>query len=164
MKIKRKRKSPAAPAETPELPERLAELHRELNALSIQDEGPSSASLATMTHVEKSRIKQSAVLQFRHGNQTFAVGHADSLFAGTNGARGMRRIHFYDAKQNLVLEIACSFEKHSYGSSYAAPQLVTHHPGDWEAAFMTLTTGLREFRADRKEELRRLRAKAAQRS
>ena len=137
--------------------ERLTELENELNAHPARAAGTPQSALPTLSCIVAGRIGDEAVIQFVHRGKVFAVGHTDIAYRGTNGSRGIRRIHFYDGRKNVVLAVAGEFDNHQLGVNFRSPEMKTYRIGAWEKSFLIVTTGLRTFRADRKEDLRRQR-------
>jgi len=141
--------------------ERLAELDSELSAYPARPAGTPQSALPSLSSVEPGRIGDETVVQFVHRGKAFAVGHTDVAFPGTNGSRGIRRIHFYDETKKIVLSVVGEFNNHQFGVNFRSSEMKTYHVGVWEKSFLVVTTGLRAFRADRKEELRQIRARAS---
>ena len=158
---RRERIEPLTEEKGQDYSERLAELESELCAHPARPAGTPQSALPSLSHVETGRIGEEAVVRFVHRKKAFAVGHTDIAFPGTNGARGIRRIHFYDATKKIVLGVAGEFDNHQFGVNFRSPELKTYCGGVWETTFLVVTTGLRTFRADRKQELRQIRARAA---
>lgn len=141
--------------------ERLTELENELSTYPARQPGTAQSALPSLSHVEAEQIGSESVIQFAHRKTVYAVGHTDMSFPGTNGARGVRRIHFYDELKKIVLGVVGEFDNHQLGVNFRSSDVKTYHPGEWEKSFIEVTTGLRAFRADRKEELRQIRATSA---
>jgi hypothetical protein len=139
--------------------ERLAELESELSDHPARRAGTPQSALPSLCRVEAGRIGDEAVVQFVHRGKAFAIGHTDIAFPGTNGTRGIRRIHFYDTTKKIVLGVTGEFDNHQFGANFRSPELKAYCGGAWETSFLAVTTGLRTFRADRKEELRQIRAR-----
>jgi hypothetical protein len=161
MKSKRVRSEPAPEKKGHDYPERLAELEGELSANPARQSGTTRTALPSLTRVEAGKIGGEAVVKFTHKGNSFAIGHTDVTFPGTNGSRGIRRIHLYDEDGKIVLGIAGEFDNHALGVNFRSPELKTYHPGPWEDSFALITTGLRTFRTDRREHLRQIRARAS---
>jgi hypothetical protein len=155
----KKRAQPETSPSENDFCERLAELEAELRSYPERAAQDPRAPMPAIKDVVAARIGHEAVVQFVHRGKTFAVGHIDVSFPGTNGARGVRRIHFYEG-EHLVLEAAGEFENQQFGANLRACQLRKCVPGEWQAPFLEITTGLQTFRGDRKEELRKIRARA----
>src|SRR5207253_7724154 len=98
--------------------QRLAELESELSNLPDRPAGTAQSALPSLSRVEGGRIADEAVVQFVHRGKVFAVGHTDVAFPGTNGARGIRRIHFYDATKKIVLGVAGEFDNQQFGANF----------------------------------------------
>jgi hypothetical protein len=141
-----------------EYAERLVELEAELHSYPGRTTKSPPAAIPSVTQIKSAKVRGESVVQFTHHGKNFAVGHTDSTFPGTNHTRGVRRIHFYDEANEVVLAVIGEFENQQFGANFRYRELKTYTPGPWEKPFLTITSGLRTFRADRKEELRRSRA------
>jgi hypothetical protein len=139
--------------------ERLSELEAELRGC-INNTSGATANLVTVTGIKVGHIGKEAIVQFSHKGKVFAAGHTDSAFPGTNEARGVRRIHLYNEDHAVVLGISGDYENHQFGANFRFRNVKTFIPGPWEVSFLAITTGLRAYRAEYKDELRRRRAAA----
>jgi hypothetical protein len=155
VKKARAARAPKAEDLTQEYPSRLAELEAELFAKVA--EGGKRASLNSVKKIAKDEIDGVPVMRFDFKGTSYATGHTDTTFADANHARGVRHIHFYDDKNTIVLGIEGNFQTQAYGANFEFRRLKTYVPGEWEPFFLAMTDELRTYRADRKEEFRRLR-------
>jgi hypothetical protein len=158
-----KKRAPAKPAEEDpklEYPDRLAELEAELRTYPARTSDAPPSAIPSVTDVKIARLAGEEVVCFKHRGKNYAIGHTDKTFAGTNASRGVRTIRLYDGTNAVVLAIAGDYENHQFGANFRFRTLDTYVAGEWEEAFSAITTGLRTFRADRKEELRKHRQAA----
>ena len=98
-------------------------------------------------------------MQFSIGDKSYATGHSDVTYPGSNHARGVRRIRFY-AQGKEVLEIEGDFEDQQLGSNFRFQNVDLYLPGDWGSDFMALTEALRDSKSDRKAAFAKKRAAA----
>ena len=146
-----KREKPAKPVDHPalthDLPLRLAELEKDLRRYGAEegDDHP----LKSISHVSNVIIGDEKVIQFSLAKKTYAAGHTDMTYAGSNHARGVRHIRFYEAGQ-VVLDIEGDFEAQQFGSNFQFKNIDLFRAGPWEADFIALTDRLRQHAAKRR--------------
>jgi hypothetical protein len=143
--------------------DRLAELEAELARYPARVESSAAASIPSVSGVKNAHIGKEAVVQFTHQRKHYAVGHKDISLAGTDHTRGIRAIHLYDPTDTIVLGIVGDFENQQFGANFRLREVKTLVEGPWEASFLAITTGLRTFRSNRRDELREQRARASKR-
>src|SRR5690349_16144828 len=103
------------PAFVQDLPNRLAELEAELHRHAGRKPADRAlTSISGVTAVTKGLEKS---IQFSVNQKSYTAGHEDLTYGGTNHARGIRHIRFYEA-QKMVLEIEGSFEDQQMGSNF----------------------------------------------
>jgi len=160
MKATRIRKpTKTKPAENPalaqEFPDRLSELERELRSYPSRP-----AEERVLKSVEKpvgSVIAQEKVVQFRLHNRTYAAGHTDVTYSGSNHARGVRHVRFYADGVN-VLDIEGDYEDQQFGSNFRFQNIHVYMPGEWEIDFVKLTDEYRHYKAKRRSAFNKKRA------
>jgi hypothetical protein len=137
----------ANPALAREFPERLTELEAELrHHLARKTADRPLKAIHELTEAEIARTK---VLQFTLGKHSYAAGHDDVTYSGSNHARGVRHIRFYAEGKN-VLDIEGDFEAQQFGSNFRFQNMDVYVPGDWEVHFLKLTDDLRNYAEKRK--------------
>jgi hypothetical protein len=121
-------------------PNRLAELEQELRrAVSGNQENAALKKLVSRTSAEIASVK---VIQFKIGQRRYATGHSDVTYSGSNHARGVRHIYFYESDQQ-VFDIEGEFEDQQLGSNFRFRNVIKFVPGEWEADFVKVTDDLR---------------------
>jgi hypothetical protein len=147
--MKRLRKSAVEsnPALARDFPERLSELEVELRLHPARKvvERP----LKTINDLAESAIEGDKVVQFSLGKKRYAAGHSDVTYSGSNHARGVRHIRFYESGKP-VLDIEGDFEDQQFGTNFRFQNMDLYIPGEWEADFLKLTDTLRQHTAKRK--------------
>ncbi len=147
MKKTTKTKPEKHPVITKELHFRLSELESELR--SYPEREPGERLLKAVDNAAAATIGKEAVIQFTHHKNTYAAGHTDMTYAGSNHARGVRHIRFY-AGGTAVLDIEGDFEDQQFGSNFRFQTIELYTPGDWETDLITLTDELRHHLTKRK--------------
>ncbi len=155
MKKARTLKIPEHPALLHDLPHRLAELETELRRHSGRK--AKDRALSTIQSVGEATIGPHKVIQFEVAEKAYAAGHSDVTYQGTNHARGIRHIRFYDAG-TMVLDIEGDFEDQQLGSNFQFKSVTLYQPGEWETMFIKLTDRLRHHTAERKSAFHKKRA------
>jgi len=137
----------ANPALAQEFPERLSELEVELRLHAARK--ATDRPLKAIHDLAEAAIDGEKVLQFLLGKHTYAAGHSDLTYSGSNHARGVRHIRFY-AAEKTVLDIEGDFEDQQFGSNFRFQNIDLYLPGEWEADFLKLTDDLRHHAEKRK--------------
>jgi hypothetical protein len=144
---KSSKKTPKTPVEDKELHHRLAELESELRTYPSRP--AAERPLKAVEKPEAGVIEKESVILFTLHGHTYAAGHTDVTYPGSNHARGVRHVRYYmDGK--MVLDIEGDYEDQQFGSNFRFQNVDLHVPGEWETAFMKLTDELRDFKAKRR--------------
>src|SRR5688572_20209286 len=113
-----------------DLPNRLSELEKEIRAYPSRP-----AAQRILKNVEdptEAVIGPEKVVQFSIGGKTYAAGHTDITYSGSNHARGVRHIRFY-LGEKVVLDIEGDFEDQQFGSNFRFKNIDLYVPSGWEA-------------------------------
>jgi hypothetical protein len=143
------------PAISQEFPARLAALESELRLYPSRPAG--DRPLKSVKNPEETLIGQEKVVQFLLLKNSYAAGHSDVTYSGSNHARGVRHIRFY-AEGKAVLDIEGDYEDQQFGSNFRFQNVDVYLPGDWEAPFLKLTDELIQYKSDRREAFKTKRA------
>jgi hypothetical protein len=135
------------PALAREFPDRLTELEAELR-LHLSRKA-ADRPLKSIHEVTAAAIAGTKVLQFTLGKHSYAAGHDDVTYSGSNHARGVRHIRFYE-EGKPVLDIEGDFEDQQFGSNFRFQNMDVYIPGEWEVNFLKLTDDLRDHTEKRK--------------
>jgi hypothetical protein len=147
MKKMTKAQAEKNPALDQEFPDRLTELEAELRLHAGRDAG--DRPLKAIKELAEVAIEGGKAIQFSLGKKSYAAGHDDITYSGSNHARGVRHIRFY-ADGKTVLDIEGDFEDQQFGSNFRFQNMDLYVPGEWEADFLKLTDDLRDHAAKRK--------------
>jgi hypothetical protein len=137
----------ANPALAREFPDRLTELEKELRLHLARK--ATDRPLKAIHELSQATIEGTPVLQFDLGKHSYAAGHDDVTYSGSNHARGVRHIRFYAEGKN-VLDIEGDFEDQQFGSNFRFQNMDLYVPGTWETDFLKLTDDLRQHAEKRK--------------
>ena len=143
------------PAILQEFPSRLSDLEVELRAYPSR-----LAAERVLKSVEKpteAEIGEEKVVQFSIGKKSYAAGHTDVTYPGSNHARGVRHVRFYvDGK--AVLDIEGDYEDQQFGSNFRFQNIDVYLPGEWEPDFLKLTDEFRHYKDKRRAAFNKKRA------
>jgi hypothetical protein len=154
MKRAPRSKIPKHPAMIQELHLRLAELETEVRTYPARS--AQERALKAITQPEEGMVGQEKIIQFQLHKKTYAAGHSDMTYSGSNHARGVRHIRLY-AEGKLVFDIEGDFEDQQFGSNFRFQNVDAYVPGEWEAELVKLTDDLRHFIAKRRSAFKKKR-------